>query len=206
MLKDDRPVDEGVARRSTADQPVADAPAKKRRARPKASASTAGIKSSPEDPAQPSKNTGNRGRGRPKGAKNKMTLALETAREQLDKADLGSRKHGRPMKEPKDILLESANYFWDHAMWLSNHAKKLANEDANASSIEAIMDEAGKQLVLACKCATDAAPYFNARISGPVPDGDLVVSYVARLPAPASSGDEWAAECAPDRWKQNGSH
>jgi hypothetical protein len=64
----------------------------------------------------------------------------------------------------------------------SDHAPKLGNEDATAASIDAIIDEAGKQLVLACK------------------------AYVARLPAPCASSVEWVAECPPDRWKQNGSH
>jgi hypothetical protein len=50
-------------------------------------------------------------------------------------------------------LLESANYFWNRAKWLSDHARKLADEDATAASIDAIIDEAGKQVVLACKCA-----------------------------------------------------
>jgi hypothetical protein len=35
---------------------------------------------------------------------------------------LGSRKQA--MKEPKDILLESATAFWDRAQWLSDHARK----------------------------------------------------------------------------------
>jgi hypothetical protein len=136
---------------------------------------------------------------------NKTTLALEAARDQLDKADLASRKRGRPLNEPRDILLESANYFWDRAQWLSAHAKKLAHEDAHVSSIQAIMDEAEGQLVLACKCAEQASPYFHAKISGPLPDGDAVVAYVARLPAPCTDMEEWAAEFAPDR-KQIGSH
>jgi hypothetical protein len=83
---------------------------------------------------------GNRGRGRPKRAKNKTTIALEAARAQLDSANLSSKR--RAMKEPKDILLESANYFWNRAQFLSNHARKLANEDATAASIDAIMDDA----------------------------------------------------------------
>jgi hypothetical protein len=181
------------AANADADQTVTEAPAKKRRARTKAAA--------------PTVNIGNRGRGRPKGAKNKTTLALEAAREQLDKAKIGSNKQA--LKEPKDILLESANYFWDRAQWLSSHAKKLANEAADARSIQAIMDEAEGQLVLACKCATDAAPYFNARIIGPIPDGDAVVAYVARLPAPLTT-NEWEEKYSPDhspnRWKQGGSH
>jgi hypothetical protein len=208
MLKDDRFLDDEANVGPSADQPVADAP-KKRRARPKASTKPAPIESaapSRADEAPPQRGQVNRGRGRPKGLRNTETIALEAAREQLDKANIGSRKHGRPMKEPKEILLESANYFWNRAQFLSDHARKLANEDATAANIDAIMDEAGKQLVLACKCATDAAPYFHARIMGPIPDGDAVVAYVARLPSPATSSEEWAAASSPDRWKQNTSH
>jgi hypothetical protein len=71
--------------------------------------------------------------------------------------------------------------------------------------IDSIMDEAGKQLVLAYKCAEQAAPYFHVRVSDPIADG-VQVSNVARLPSPAASAEEQAAEVSPDRWKQNGSH
>jgi hypothetical protein len=153
-------------------------------------------------PSKPETQT-KRGRGRPPGAKNKATVALEKARAQLDRAKLGSKKQA--MKEPKDILLESANYFWNRAQWLSDHARKLANEDATASSIDAIMDEAGKQLMLACKCAEQCAPYYHPRISNPILDG-AAVSFVARLPAPVT-GEEWAASVpSAGRQRQNGSH
>jgi hypothetical protein len=46
------------------------------------------------------------------------------------------------------------------------------------------MDEAGKQLVLAYKCAEQAAPYFHMRASEPIKDV-VVVSY-ARAPAVAA--------------------
>jgi hypothetical protein len=139
-----------------------------------------------------------RGRGRPKGAKNWATVALETAHKLVDNS-VSSEITG-PLKQPKDILLESANYFWRRAEFLSNHAKKLAHEDASASTIDAIMNEAGKQLVLACKCAGEAAPYYHQRVSGPI-DGD-VAAYVAWLPRPAPTAEQWAAT----RTNPNGGH
>jgi hypothetical protein len=44
-----------------------------------------------------------------------------------------------------------------------------------------------------------AAPYFHA--SDPITDGAAIVSYVARLPAPCATTEEWVATRSPDQWK-----
>jgi hypothetical protein len=162
---------------------------KRRRARLKASTKSAAT-GKPDKQAcrQP------RGRGRPKGAKNKATVALENARQMLDGSRIGLKKQAT--KEPKQILLESANYFYRRAEWL-RLMQRSSPKKTPTSSIEAIMDKPGNQLVLACKCAEQASPYFHARISGPIADGDLVVSCVSRLPAPCASSEEWSQNARP---------
>lgn len=134
--------------------------------------------------------------------KNRFTIAREKIQKELDRQKLGPIKI-EVMREPKEILLESANYFWARAQFLSNHARKLANEDASAASIDAVMQEADRQLIFACKCAEQAAPYYHPRVSGGLPDSD-VVAYVARLPAPAETSEEWAATHQPPNagWKR----
>jgi hypothetical protein len=153
----------------------------------------------PEAPATP---TTPKRRGRPPGARKKSPIAAEAARELLD---AGSVTAGA-MKMPKDILLESANYFWNRAQFLSAHAKALALASANAEAIDRIMTEADNQLMLACKVSEMCAPYYHARVSGPLTDG-AGVQFVARLPSPCKTMEEWGAEYRqeaagpePERW------
>jgi hypothetical protein len=172
-----------------ADQPVNDAPAKKRRAQPKAAA--------------PTINTGNRGRGRPKGAKNKLTIEREKVQDLLNKD--GPKTLSANMREPKDILIEAANFFMDRAQFLSDHARRMAEEEAGDTVLEAINEETERLVEMASRCAERAAPYYHARVIEPLGDA-AVVSYVARLPMPLATTEEWVETRSPDRLKQNGSH
>jgi hypothetical protein len=178
---------------SAADQTVTETPADKRRARQKArkEAAKAAREAAP-----------NRGRGRPKGAKNKLTIEREKVQELLHKS--GPQSLSANLREPRDILIEAANFFMDRARFLSDHAKRMAEEEAGDTAIAAIMEENERLVDMASRCAERAAPYYHARVNEPLGDGAMV-AYVARLPAPAASGDEWAADCAPERRKQ-GSH
>jgi hypothetical protein len=170
----------------------------------------------PPSPATPTpdETPKTRRRGRAPGAPKKSPIAAEAARELLD---AGSVTAGA-MKMPKDILLESANYFWNRAQFLSAHAKALARASANAEAIDRIMTEADNQLMLSCKVSEMCAPYYHARVSGPLTDG-AGVQFVARLPSPCKTMEEWGAEYRqeaagpePERWtdtyqrKPKGSH
>jgi hypothetical protein len=142
-----------------------------------------------------------RGRGRPKGAKNKFTLEREKVRELLDQGKLGSKKRATKPREPKEILFEAANFFWDQAQGLRDHMKKLENENASDAAIKAVRKEAERQVDMASKAAERASPYFHARVS-PVSsiDGETITPYVAWLPMPAATADQWVAT----RIKPNG--
>jgi hypothetical protein len=191
MLKDDLRPDE-----QSADQPVTDVPARKRRrAPPKASTTAAGTeKSAAQTEALPK-----RGRGRPKGSPNKMTIEREKVREMLDKS--GPKKLGIK-REPKAILLDAANFFMDRAEFLSDHAKRLAHEEAGDAAIKAALEECERQVEMASKCAERAAPYYHGRVGPELKDGDAIVPYVAWLPMPAPTAEQWAAT----RVKPNGEH
>ncbi|MBO0757325.1 MAG: hypothetical protein J2P54_15815 [Bradyrhizobiaceae bacterium] len=156
-------------------------PAPKRRARPKKQAQ-------PADDVPPK-----RGRGRPKGSKNLFTLEREKIQRALNKEKLGPKKFKGPQVEPREILLHAANFWHQRAMFLSDHARKLADEEADAHQIDAAMAECDKYLTMACKAAEQVSPYCHARVSGGLGDGD-VVTYVARLPTPAANSEEWAKE------------
>lgn len=173
--------------------PVDDTPAKKR-ARPKKTEKT----------AQPAKEQAQkRGRGRPKGSKNKFTIEREKIQKALDKQKLGPTKIKGPMKDPKDILIEAANFWWARAEFLSDHARTLADIEADAVQIDATMAEADRYLTMACKAAEQASPYFHPRVSTGLADSD-VVAYVARLPSPAEDSQQWARESNPNPsgWKK----
>lgn len=60
----------------------------------------------------------------------------------LDSGALGPTKLTGPPKEPKGILIEAANFFWSRSVWLYDHAKRLADLEADRASIEAIMASA----------------------------------------------------------------
>jgi hypothetical protein len=197
MLKDDRLLNEADVG-SSADQPASDVPAKKRR-RTKASATAASPTSNADQPSK----TGNRGRGRPKGAKNKLTIEREKVQDLLSKE--GPKTLSATMREPKDILIEAANFFMDRAQFLSDHAKRMAKEVAGATALDAIMEECERLVEIASKCAERAAPYYRPRVSEPLGDA-AVVSYVARLPMPLATTEEWVATRSSDQWKQTGSH
>jgi hypothetical protein len=151
-------------------------------------------------PSKLESQTGHRGRGRPKGARNKFTIEREKVRSLLENSEIGPTEVTGPRKDSKEILIDTANYFWNRAMWLSDRARKLANEEADRVSIQAIMKEANDQLLLAAKCA-----HMHAQVSDGVRDS-AAVSFVARLPSPMTT-EQWAEEYSPDRLKsQNGSH
>jgi hypothetical protein len=99
------------------------------------------------------------------------------------------------MKELKDILLESANYFWNRAQWLSNHARKSMRLWMKLES---------------SSCWRTNVPSKPRRISTCARVNQLKTLWwcptLARLPSPPASAEEWAAEVSPDRWKQNGLH
>jgi hypothetical protein len=142
-----------------------------------------------------------RGRGRPKGSLNKLTVEREKVREMLDSGKLGPKKRAGTPIEPKQILLEAAAFFWDQAQVLRDHAKKLENGNAGDAAIKAVRKECERQVDMASKAAERASPYFHARVS-PVSslDGETIAPYVAWLPMPAPSAEQWAAS----RTKPNG--
>jgi len=130
-----------------------------------------------------------------------MTLEREKVREMLDHGKLGPKKRARKPREPKEILFEAANFFWDQAQILRDHAKELFNENASETTIKAVLKEAERQVDMASKCAERAAPYYSPRVS-PVSsvDGEVIAPYVAWLPMPAPTAEQWAAT----RTKPNG--
>jgi hypothetical protein len=130
-----------------------------------------------------------------------MTLEREKVREMLDSGKLGPKKRTAKPREPKDILFEAANFFWDQAQALRDHMKELENEGASNTAIKAVRKEAERQVDMASKCAERASPYYHARIS-PVTsiDGETITPYVAWLPMPAPTAEQWAAT----RTKPNG--
>ena len=142
-----------------------------------------------------------RGRGRPKGSRNKLSIERDKVREMLDSGKLGSKKRAGTPIEPKQILLEAAAFFWDQAQVLRDHVKKLENENASDAAIKAVRKECERQVEMASKAAERASPYFHARVS-PVSslDGETIAPYVAWLPMPAPSAEQWAAS----RTKPNG--
>ena len=130
---------------------------------------------------------------------NHLTIEREKVRSLLDSGKLGRKK--RTPREPKDILFEAANFFWDQAEALRERAKELANENASDATIKAVRKECERQVDMASKCAERAAPYYSPRVS-PVSsiDGETITPYVAWLPMPAPTAEQWAAT----RTKPNG--
>jgi hypothetical protein len=129
-------------------------------------------------------------------------IERDKVREMLDSGKLGPKKRNKPI-EPKEILLEAAAFFWDQAQVLRDHMKKLENENASDAAIKAVRKEAERQVDMASKAAERASPYFHARVS-PVSsiDGETITPYVAWLPMPAATAEQWAAS----RTKANASH
>jgi hypothetical protein len=76
----------------------------------------------------------------------------------------------------------------------------MAEEEAGATALDAIMEECERLVEMASKCAERAAPYYHARVSEPLGDA-AVVSYVARLPMPLATTEDWVETRSP-----NGSH
>jgi hypothetical protein len=145
--------------------------------------------------------TPKRGRGRPKGSRNKLIIEREKVREMLDQGKLGPKKRvGTPI-EPKQILLEAAAFFWDQAQALSERAKQLETEGAGDTAIKATLKECERLVDMASKAAERAAPYMHARVA-PISsvDAETIAPYVAWLPMPAPSAEHWAAT----RTKPNG--
>jgi hypothetical protein len=138
--------------------------------------------------------TPKRGRGRPKGALGQLTIERNKVREMLDSGKLGPKKRAGKPREPKEILFEAANFFWDQAEALRDRAKELANENASDTTIKAVMKECERQVDMASKCAERAAPYYSPRVA-PVSsvDGETITPYVAWLPMPAPTAEQWSA-------------
>lgn len=189
--------DEKISASAENTLPVDGAPAKRRARTKKPPAKSAGIESDHRSEAPKKQAQSKRGPGRPKGSKNKFTLEREKIQKALDKQKLGPTKIKGPMRDPKDILIEAANFWWTRAEFLSDHARTLADIEADAAQIDATMAEADRYLTMACKAAEQASPYFHPRVSGGLADSD-VVAYVARLPAPADDSDQWARESNPN--------
>jgi len=154
------------------------------------------MSSKPENQTTPK-----RGRGRPKGSLNKLTVEREKVREMLDSGKFGPKKRATKPREPKEILFEAANFFWDQAQVLAERAKELTNENASDAAIKAVRKECERQVDMASKCAERASPYFHARVSSVSSlDGETIMPYVAWLPMPAPTAEQWAAT----RTKPNG--
>jgi hypothetical protein len=166
------------------DQPTVDEAPAKQRARPKKQAK--------------------RGPGRPPGSKNKFTLERERIQKALNKEKLGPKKFKGPIVEPKDILFQAANFWHQRAMFLSDHARQLADDEADATQIDAAMAEADRYLTMACKAAEQVSPYYHARVSAAPEAGEAAMVYVARLPSPIDDSAEWATKHQPaaSGWKK----
>jgi hypothetical protein len=131
-------------------------------------------------------------RGRPKGARNKRTIAHEA----LVKAGI----------EPIEVMLANMRHAYDQAVGaeralaaLPTAKRPRGRQAATKKKIAELHKIAGYGRATAQACATDAAPYCHPRLAAITHGGDAdnPMQHVVRVPPVARTAAEWAAGHAP---------
>ena len=137
-----------------------------------------------------SKGKANPGAGRPKGSKNKRTLAAEAMREQI-------LAEG---KSPLEVMVDGMRTALERAAKLKTDLEKFAlPADADAEKIKALVElhaESRRYIMAAHECAKDAAPYLHPKLANLTVEGSVTHTWedlLAQLDDPDhnAEAEEW---------------